>query len=130
MSIHEHLPPQARKQLKQLGWAKGLEPGQASQKGPTALRFCNLVGQNPPAAERGIRTGGRKGLTGRETEPWETIYFKLYQSQMPVIERAIETAPMMLESDAPPTFAWKRSVRTSWPGPTWTAVIRRLCLTR
>jgi hypothetical protein len=31
-------------------------------------------------------------LTGKETEPWEIIYFKLYQSQAPVIERAIETA--------------------------------------
>ncbi len=29
-----------------------------------------------------------KELTGRETEPWEIIYFKLYQSQTPVIERA------------------------------------------
>jgi hypothetical protein len=38
-------------------------------------------------------------LTGRETEPWEIIYFKLYQSQMPVIERAIETATLMLGSD-------------------------------
>ena len=37
--------------------------------------------------------------TGRETEPWEIIYFKLYQSQMPVIERAIETAALMLGSD-------------------------------
>jgi hypothetical protein len=27
-------------------------------------------------------------LIGRETEPWEIVYFKLYQSQMPVIERA------------------------------------------
>src|ERR1039457_5894992 len=25
MSIHEHLPPQARKQLKEVGWAKGIE---------------------------------------------------------------------------------------------------------
>ena len=40
-----------------------------------------------------------KELTGRETEPWEIIYFKLYQSQMPVIERAIETAARMLGSD-------------------------------
>ena len=40
-----------------------------------------------------------KELTGRETEPWEIIYFKLYQSQMPVIERAIETAALMLGSD-------------------------------
>jgi hypothetical protein len=40
-----------------------------------------------------------KELTGRETEPWEIIYFKLYQSQMPVIERALETATLMLGSD-------------------------------
>src|ERR1041384_5106227 len=25
MSIHEHLPPQVRRELKQLGWSKGLE---------------------------------------------------------------------------------------------------------
>jgi hypothetical protein len=41
----------------------------------------------------------KKEVTGRETEPWEIIYFKLYQSQMPVIERAIETAALMLGSD-------------------------------
>ena len=40
-----------------------------------------------------------KELTGKETEPWEIVYFKLYQSQMPVIERAIETASLMLGSD-------------------------------
>jgi hypothetical protein len=38
-------------------------------------------------------------LTGRETEPWEIVYFKLYQSQMPVIEKAIETAALMLGTD-------------------------------
>ena len=32
-------------------------------------------------------------------EAWEIIYFKLYQSQMPVVERAIETAALMLGSD-------------------------------
>jgi len=40
-----------------------------------------------------------KELTGRETEPWEIIYFKFYQSQLPVIEQAIETAALMLGSD-------------------------------
>jgi hypothetical protein len=38
-------------------------------------------------------------LTGQETEPWEIIYFKLYQSQSPVVEHAIETAALMLGSD-------------------------------
>ena len=40
-----------------------------------------------------------KELTGRETEPWEIIYFKLYQSQTAVVEKAIETAALMLGSD-------------------------------
>ena len=38
-------------------------------------------------------------LTGKETEAWELIYFKLYKSQLPVIEQALETAAMMLGSD-------------------------------
>ena len=38
-------------------------------------------------------------LTGKETEPWELIYFKLYKSQIPVIEQALETAGLMLGSD-------------------------------
>jgi len=40
-----------------------------------------------------------KELTGRETEPWEIIYFKLYKSQIPVVEQAIETAALMLGTD-------------------------------
>jgi hypothetical protein len=38
-------------------------------------------------------------LTGRETEPHEIIYFKVYKSQIPVIEQALETAALMLGSD-------------------------------
>ena len=40
-----------------------------------------------------------KELTGRETEPHEIIYFKLYKSQIPVIEQAMETAALMLGTD-------------------------------
>jgi hypothetical protein len=46
-----------------------------------------------------FKQGVESELTGKETEPWEIIYFKLYQSQMPVIERAIVTAALMLGSD-------------------------------
>jgi hypothetical protein len=38
-------------------------------------------------------------LTGRETEAWEIIYFKLYKSQLPVVEQALETAALMLGTD-------------------------------
>jgi hypothetical protein len=38
-------------------------------------------------------------LTGRESEPWGIIYFKLYKTQIPVVEQAIETAALMLGTD-------------------------------
>jgi len=40
-----------------------------------------------------------KELIGRDSEPGELIYFRVYRSQVPVIERAIETAAQMLGSD-------------------------------
>ena len=40
-----------------------------------------------------------KELTGRETEPHEIIYFKMYKSQIPVIDQALETAALMLGTD-------------------------------
>jgi hypothetical protein len=46
-----------------------------------------------------LRHEVERHLTGKETEPTEIIYFKLYKSQVPVIEQAIETAAMMLGSD-------------------------------
>ena len=38
-------------------------------------------------------------LTGRESEQWELLYFKIYKSQLGVIERALETAGLMLGAD-------------------------------
>jgi hypothetical protein len=38
-------------------------------------------------------------ITGRATEPWEIIYFKLFKTQLPVLEQALETAALMLGSD-------------------------------
>ncbi|MGA8556088.1 MAG: hypothetical protein WB630_16870, partial [Candidatus Acidiferrales bacterium] len=39
-----------------------------------------------------------KHLNGQESESWEIIYFKLYKSQLAVIEQALETAALMLGS--------------------------------
>jgi hypothetical protein len=46
-----------------------------------------------------LRREVEKELTGKETEPSELIYFKVYKSQIPVIEQAIETAARMLGTD-------------------------------
>jgi hypothetical protein len=38
-------------------------------------------------------------LNGKEREPWEILYFEAYKSQLPVIERTLETAALMLGTD-------------------------------
>jgi hypothetical protein len=38
-------------------------------------------------------------LTGKETEAGRIIYFRLYKSQLPVVEKAVETAGLMLGTD-------------------------------
>jgi hypothetical protein len=66
---------------------EGDRASQAGSAGPAAFRLCNLIAQSPSDAEARLQEGGsRRNSRGRETEPGEIIYFKLYQSQLPVIE--------------------------------------------
>jgi hypothetical protein len=41
----------------------------------------------------------REVTTGRDSEPHDIIYFKIYKSQIPVIEQALETAGLMSGTD-------------------------------
>ena len=99
MSIHEHLPPQARKELKDLGWSKGIELAKLARRDRQNFDCAIWLHKARQMPTHDFKKEVEKELTGRETEPWEIIYFKLYQSQMPVIEKAIETAAPMLGSD-------------------------------
>ena len=99
MSIHEHLPPQARKQLKEVGWTKGLELAKLARRDRQHFDCATWLHKAREMPKEQFKQEVERELTGKETEPWEIIYFKLYQSQMPVIERAIETACLMLGSD-------------------------------
>lgn len=40
-----------------------------------------------------------KHLTAKDTERWEMLYFKIYKSQLAVIEHALESATLMLGGD-------------------------------
>jgi hypothetical protein len=99
MSIHENLPPQARKQLKEVGWAKGIELVKLARRERQNFDCATWLQKARQMPKEDFKKEVEKELTGRETEPWEIVYFKLYQSQMPVIEKAIETAALMLGSD-------------------------------
>jgi len=99
MSIHEHLPPQARRDLKSIGWTKGRELAKLARAEGQQFDCAPWVHKARSMPREEFAREVEKELTGRESEPSELIYFKVYKSQAPVIEQAIDTAALMLGSD-------------------------------
>jgi hypothetical protein len=100
MSIHEQLPPEAKRQLKQVGWTKGLELAKlARRKNGQEFDCATWLHKARELPKEEFRREVEKELTGKESEPSEIIYFKLYKSQIAVVEQAIETAAQMLGTD-------------------------------
>ncbi len=99
MSIHEHLPPQVRKDLKQVGWAKGVELAKLARKQGQRFESATWLHKARQLPKEEFKREIEKALTGKDSEPSELIYFKVYKSQVPVIEQAIEIAALMLGSD-------------------------------
>lgn len=99
MSIHENLPPQVRKQLKEVGWAKGVELAKLARKQGEHFESATWLHKARRMPKEEFRREVEKELTGLDSEPAELIFFKVYKSQIPVIEQAVETAGLMLGSD-------------------------------
>jgi len=99
MSIHEHLPPEARRELKTVGWTKGLELAKVARRDGQRFDCATWLHKAREMPKEQFKHEVEKELTGKEEEPSELIYFKVYRSQIPVIEQAIETAARMLGSD-------------------------------
>jgi len=99
MSIHEHLPPEARRELKQVGWTKGLELAKLARRDGQHFDCATWLHKAREMPKEDFKREVEKELTGKETESWEIVYFKIYKSQIPVIEQALETAALMLGSD-------------------------------
>jgi hypothetical protein len=96
MTIHEHLPRISKPDLREVGWTKATSLAKVARR--EGERFESAIwlhkARAMPAEE--FKREVDRHLTGQETEPWEVIYFKVYKSQLPVIEQALETAGMIL----------------------------------
>jgi len=99
MSIHEHLPPQAKKGLKEVGWTKGLELAKVARAEGQEFDCATWLHKAREMPKEEFKREVEKELTGRDSEPHEIIYFKIYKSQIPVIEQALETTGLMLGTD-------------------------------
>jgi hypothetical protein len=99
MAIHEHLPRVAKSELKSMGWTKARELAKVARRNGSDFDCAPWVHKALELPREEFRQEVETHLTGRETEPCEIMYFKVYKSQLPVIEQALETATLMLGSD-------------------------------
>ena len=99
MSIHENLPPQARRELKEIGWTKGLDLAKVARRDRQQFNCATWLHKAKTLPKDQFRREVERELTGEDKEPWELVYFKLYKSQIPIIDQALETAALMLGSD-------------------------------
>ncbi len=99
MTIHEHLPKQARRELRQVGWTKAAEMVKVARREGQRFDCATWLHKAQALPKEEFKREVERHLTGQESEPWEIIYFKVYKSQLPVIEQALQTAALMLGTD-------------------------------
>jgi len=120
MSIHEHLPPEARRELKAIGWTKGLELAKLARRDGQRFESAIWLHRAREMPTEDFKREVEKELSGKEEEPWEIIYFKVYKSQIPVIEQAIDTAALMLGTDKSRGYCLEMICADFLAGQTWT----------
>ncbi len=99
MAIHEQLPRIHKVELQQVGWTKATELAKVARRDGQRFDCATWLHKARELPKEEFKREVSRHLTGKETEPWEILYFKTYKSQLPVIEQAIETAALMLGSD-------------------------------
>src|SRR6202051_3552585 len=99
MAIHEQLPRIHKVELQQVGWYKATELAKVARRDGQRFDSATWLHKARELPKEEFKREVSKHLTGKETEPWEILYFKAYKRQLPVIEQAIETAGLMLGSD-------------------------------
>jgi hypothetical protein len=98
MAIHEQLPRQTHRDLRQVGWTKAAELAKVARRDGQRFDCAIWLHKARSMQTEEFKREVDRHLTGQETEPWEIVYFKLYKSQLPVIEQALETAALTLGS--------------------------------
>src|ERR1700676_1939159 len=99
MAIHEHLTPIRKRELELIGWTKARELAKVARRDRKGFDCAPWVHKASTMPREEFKREVDRYLTGKDTEPWEILYFKAYKSQLPVIEQALETAGLMLGSD-------------------------------
>jgi hypothetical protein len=98
MAIHEQLPKQIHRDLTKVGWSKAIDLAKVARKDGEDFDSATWLHEAKRLSKEDFKLAVERHLTGQEVEPWEIVYFKIFRSQIPIIEQALETASLMLGS--------------------------------
>ena len=99
MSIHDHLKMIPAAEIEGLGWSKALELAKVARSEGRHFASATWLHRAKESTKQELKEEVYKYFTGQEYEPYEMVYFKLYESQLPVVERALYVASRMVGTE-------------------------------
>ena len=99
MLIRDHLKQIPNPEIEDLGWAKALELAKVARHEGRGFNSAAWLDKAKQSGKEELKRDVYKHLTGEEYEPYEMVYFKLYESHLPTLERALLVAARMVGSE-------------------------------
>jgi hypothetical protein len=95
MSIHDHLRQIPTEEIESLGWSKALELAKVARSEGRRFDSATWLHKAQESSKQELKEEVHRYFTGEDLEPYEMVYFKLFESQLPIIERALYVAARM-----------------------------------
>jgi hypothetical protein len=99
MSIHDHLRQIPTPEIEELGWSKALELAKVARSEGRRFDCATWLHRAKECTKQELKEEVYKYFTGEDCEPYEMVYSKLYESQLPVVERALYVASRMVGTE-------------------------------
>jgi hypothetical protein len=99
MSIHDHLRKIPTEEIENLGWSKALELAKVARSEGRHFDSATWLHKAQESTKQELKEEVYKYFTGEDYEPYEMVYFKLFESQLPVVERALYVASRMVGTE-------------------------------
>ncbi len=99
MSIHDHLRQIPTPEIESLGWSKALELAKVARSEGRHFDSATWLHKAKESTKQELKEEVYKYFTGEDYEPYEMVYFKLFESQLPVVERALYVASRMVGTE-------------------------------
>ena len=99
MSIHDHLRQIPTAEIESLGWSKALELAKVARSEGRRFDSATWLHKAKECTKQQLKEEVYKYFTGEDYEPYEMVYFKLFESQLPIVERALYVASRMVGTE-------------------------------